>query len=172
MPVRFVIFIVTCSVLAVSLSAFYSLCRDVTLKRRLHPWLQAICGFVFIFFMWWIEPDASILLFAPFIVLVTFLNATLITFCGTCAKLIHPFSFSKFCPGCGARLKAEEESDSQDAGCMRVPESPPDAFIDVSQVKSLPEPRDLSPEELKKVDALFKEQFTRAKQRRHDDKRP
>jgi hypothetical protein len=42
-------------------------------------------------------------------------------------------------------------------------------FIDISQANSFPEPRDVSPEELKKIHALFKEQFTAADLQRYTE---
>jgi hypothetical protein len=83
--------------------------KDVALKKRIFPRMAIGAGAFFAAVIALMAPWKAVLLFAPFIALITWLNIRMTRFCGVCGKMLinHQWwSSMNFCPHCGAKLEA------------------------------------------------------------------
>jgi hypothetical protein len=81
---------------------------DVNVKRQFHRWWTIGYGAMF-FLLIALSMGASpsLLLFAPFIALIVYLNIRNTTFCEACGKSVYNYflvSRPEYCARCGARL--------------------------------------------------------------------
>ena len=86
---------------------FFATNKDVALKKRVFPRLAIGAGVVFGLVIAAAAPWPAVLLFTPFIGVITWLNIRMTRFCDGCGKLLinHQWwSTMKFCPYCGAKL--------------------------------------------------------------------
>jgi hypothetical protein len=97
-------------ILGIGTFVFYSFNRNVTLKRKIHPWLVSGIGFVFWLFIIWVGFPLPICIGALLVIaLITILNIKMIQFCDHCGKTIQSGGFSKikYCPKCGNEINRE-----------------------------------------------------------------
>src|SRR5262245_54978165 len=97
--------------LGVFSAAFYLLCNNAALKRKVHPPFVIGVSVLFLCFVVLMDfpHDAFFFcLFVPMIVVLTFLNIRNTKFCSACGKTLfsqNPFVPPKFCSKCGANLE-------------------------------------------------------------------
>jgi hypothetical protein len=86
---------------------FFTLNKDVALKRRLFPRLAIGAGVLFSLVIAAMAPLRAALLFIPFIGVITWINIRMTRFCDACGRtLINQQWWAKmrFCPYCGVKL--------------------------------------------------------------------
>lgn len=115
-PNLFVAFFVAWAALAVVGSAFFWGSRNARLKRAVFPWYVGLAGFALTLFVFVMSKDPWVLLvFAPLVALITFLNVRLVKFCDRCGAIFHHYTWfgrTSFCSHCGAPVgEASNASD-------------------------------------------------------------
>jgi hypothetical protein len=106
----FDVFFAVWVVLGLSSGAFFHFSKNAELKRRVWAPVVVGAGLLFLAFSWaLVSPSAGSSVFIVAVVaLITGLNIRGTKFCDSCGKMVHspnPFSLTKFCPKCGAKLK-------------------------------------------------------------------
>jgi len=104
----FPVFIGVWVVLGVFSAAFFFLSKNAPLKPRVWPPFIVIVGLLFAGFTVAMgAPSQALLIMAPAVVLITYLNLRAVQFCNLCAATImsqNPFAKPAFCSKCGAKL--------------------------------------------------------------------
>lgn len=102
------VFVLVWAALAVGGFMFFSFNKDVARKRLYFPRYVIGSGVLFGLVIALMAPRPAVLLFVPFIGLITWLNLRTTRFCGGCGRtLINQawWSKMKFCPYCGEKLR-------------------------------------------------------------------
>ncbi len=89
---------------------FYFACKDVTLKRKLHPWIHSVMGVLLIgIVLWAIAPIPASVVFGliPAVAFAVYMNIKFTRFCKGCGKTVYYWTFSRkvYCFGCGTQLQ-------------------------------------------------------------------
>jgi hypothetical protein len=97
-------FFVIWIVLGIPILVFYTLSRDASLKRKLHPWFMISESALFAISINW-TPDV---IFIMGLILITSFNIYIIKFCDNCGTtnfFNKAFSKDNHCIKCGEKLK-------------------------------------------------------------------
>ena len=96
-------------VLGIFSIAFLFLNNNANLKRKVWPPFVIFVGALFLGFVWLMGlPAQALYILIPPVILVTYMNLRAYKFCQSCGKTLmnfNPFSDSKICSNCGAKLK-------------------------------------------------------------------
>jgi hypothetical protein len=104
---RFIVFITGWMVISCGMFAFYTFCRNATIKRTVHPWVMTFAGSLFVVAVWWITESAYVALIVVALTpIIMWCNIKFIRFCGACGNtLTIPWIWRiNFCPICGTRM--------------------------------------------------------------------
>jgi hypothetical protein len=101
--------------LSIAIALFHRFCRNVSIKRKTHPWLLSLLGAVFvsIFFTTGL-PIQLLFIIVPFATIFVLINIKKTYFCGACGSTLYnakPFERMSYCPKCGANLSPDPHGD-------------------------------------------------------------
>ena len=101
------VFFVVWAALGVGGFLFFTRTKDVARKKRLFPRLAIGAGVLFGLVIALMAPWTAVILFTPFIGLITWLNIRMTRFCDGCGKMLinHQWwTTMNYCSHCGAKL--------------------------------------------------------------------
>ncbi len=103
------LFIILWIALGVTGFLLFFVSKNVELKKRYYRWYAIGAGTLFAFFIIMAGmPIMGLLIFLPFVALITYLNLRGIKFCSSCGRTIMNqawFSKVNYCSSCGAKLE-------------------------------------------------------------------
>ncbi len=111
----FPVFVVVWAALGLVSYLFFARNKDVALKKRIFPRLAIGAGAAFGLVISLMAPWPAVLLFFPFIGLITWLNIRMTRFCDGCGKMLinHQWwTTMNFCSHCGAKLSRFTRSEA------------------------------------------------------------
>jgi len=107
---KVMIFLAAWVILGTSLFFWHIFNRNVSRKRRLHPWIVSAVCVLFTIFVIWISGFKTevMVFFIPAVLLVCLLNIKLTKFCDSCGRTLFNNGLywkMEFCPKCGTKLR-------------------------------------------------------------------